>query len=247
VFYLNPVKAFIIFSASYLAFSFAMNVQQSPEVVLSNRVNGLTTVALAFALSMLLWNNFVVTSRQKRQILVQRAELERVNKELSEIAFFDSLTGLPNRRYFDEAVRREHSEAAEHSSSIIEFDLDFFKDVNDKYGHVVGDAALRALAGFLQPKLRDTDLLCRYGGEEFIILLRDTAISGAATFAERLRSSLEAHVFDIEGNKVKLTASFGVMQLIKGQPLEANFYRKADEALYEAKRAGRNRVSVSAP
>lgn len=249
VFYLHPAKALVIFSASYLAFFFAMNVQESPEVLLSNRVNGLTTVALALALSMLLWSNFVLTTRQKRQIMAQRAELERVNRELSEIAFFDSLTGLPNRRYFDEAVHREHADAsaAGRPSSIIEFDLDLFKDVNDRYGHVVGDAALKALAVFLQSKLRDTDLLCRYGGEEFIILLRDTPISGAAVFAERLRSSLESHVFDIEGNKVGLTASFGVMQLRKDQPLEANFYRNADEALYDAKRAGRNRVSVSAP
>lgn len=248
VFYLHPAKALVIFSASYLAFSFVMNVQQSQEIILSNRVNGLTTAALAFALSMLLWNNHMVTSRQKRQIMAQRAELEKVNKELSDIAFFDSLTGLPNRRYFDEAVRREHAAAGsvELPTCIIEFDLDLFKDVNDRYGHVVGDAALKALAGFLASRLRDTDLLCRYGGEEFIILLRDTGITGAAAFAERLRSALESHVFDIEGHKVRLTASFGVMQLKKGQPLEANFYRKADEALYEAKKAGRNRVSVSA-
>ncbi len=248
VFYLHPLKAIAIFSASFVAFSFAMNVQKSPEILLSNKVNGLTTLALALALSMLLWNNYVVTSRQRRQILLQREELEKVNRELSEIAFFDSLTGLPNRRYFDEAVRREHGDAGSAAlpTSIIEFDLDLFKDVNDKYGHVVGDAALKALAGFLSPKLRGTDLLCRYGGEEFIILLRDTDIKGAAVFAERLRGALESHIFEIEGHKVRLTASFGVMQLRKGQPLEANFYRKADEALYEAKKAGRNRVSVSA-
>ena len=247
VFYLHPAKAIAIFSASYVAFSFAMGIQRSPEVLLSNRVNGLTTMALAIALSMLLWNNFMVTSRQKRQIMEQRTELERMNRELSEIAFFDSLTGLPNRRYFDEQVKKEHAQSGSFKlpTSIIEFDLDLFKDVNDRYGHVVGDAALKALAGFLASQLRETDLLCRYGGEEFIILLRDTGISGAAAFAERLRSALETHVFDIEGHNVRLTASFGVMQLRKDQPLEANYYRKADEALYEAKKAGRNRVSVS--
>jgi len=121
-------------------------------------------------------------------------------------------------------------------------DIDHFKEVNDTYGHLAGDSVLRDLAGIMQKRLRPDDELGRYGGEEFCAILPETSLEGAAKIGEELRSLVEGHAFMVEGEQIKVTISIGIAELKKGMDIKA-FYKSADEMLYQAKRAGRNRVA----
>jgi diguanylate cyclase (GGDEF)-like protein len=120
-------------------------------------------------------------------------------------------------------------------------DIDHFKDINDTYGHLAGDSVLRELAWILQKRLRPDDELGRYGGEEFCAILPETPLDGATRIAEELRTMVEQHSFVVEGERIKVTISIGAAELQKGMDLKG-FYKSADELLYQAKRAGRNRV-----
>jgi len=246
MFLIRPGVSALLFAASYAAFYFAVDRGAEVDVVLSNRVNGMTAAAVGFALSLAMWRHFTVEVRQRRQIEAQRQELERVNRELQNMAFTDSLTGLPNRRYFDQAVARELAAIGRGGppAGVIEFDLDFFKEVNDTCGHAAGDEVLRQIAALVSGTVRKSDMFARYGGEEFILLLPGTALSGAAAAAEKLRKQIEEHVFGADGREIRLTASFGVAELNSDSAIS---YRSVDRALYRAKQRGRNRVEVMAP
>lgn len=163
------------------------------------------------------------------------------------LAHSDPLTGCPNRRALESAVKREVAGGRRNGSTLalIVLDMDGFKQINDRHGHDVGDAVIVAMAALLQRQVRGADMVARYGGEEFCILLPDTDEAGAATQAERLRLAVQHHRFPHgEG----LTASFG----IAASAADAGFdwrdcFCRADTALYEAKRRGRNRVAVAGP
>jgi diguanylate cyclase (GGDEF)-like protein len=247
MFLLRPHLSVSLFAIGYAAFFLMIGSGESSEVILSNRVNGLTAVAIGYGLSWTMWRHFTVEFKQRRQIEAQSEELERVNRELQNMAFTDSLTGLPNRRYFDQVMTRELSaiERGGPPASVIEFDLDHFKEINDTCGHEAGDEVLRQVAGLVSGAVRKADMFARYGGEEFILLLPGTALDGALEAAEKLRKRLEEHAFQIEGHQVRLTASFGVAEL-RGNPA-VSFYRSVDHALYHAKQLGRNRVQASEP
>jgi diguanylate cyclase (GGDEF)-like protein len=156
-------------------------------------------------------------------------------------ALIDGLTELWNRRYFDRRLQAEVSLAARsgHAFSCILCDIDHFKSLNDRYGHSFGDFALRQVARVLRDGCRQEDVVCRYGGEEFAILLPNTPITGAMEMAERLRSAVEALELVWQENPVHITCSIGVAQ---ASSVEANVIEMADQALYTAKAAGRNRV-----
>ena len=160
-------------------------------------------------------------------------------------AIYDALTGLFNRRSFDALMARElaSQERYEHALSLVMIDLDHFKAVNDTHGHDAGDAALRDLAEILRNVCRPSDLPCRWGGEEFVWLMPETNLEGAAQAAERLRADIEAHTFEKAGT---LTASLGVAQANNGESAE-QVHKRADEALHRAKDGGRNRVEVASP
>ncbi len=246
VFLIRPVYALVLYLSSYGLFYLLIDLPAvSRDVLLSNRVNGITAIGIGFALSLLLWRYSSANILQQRRIESQQQELERMNGELHKMAFTDSLTGLPNRRYFDEVIRRELAfmKRKGHVSSIIVADLDHFKDINDTYGHFVGDEVLRQTAELLSGALRKSDVISRLGGEEFILMLPETPLAGAYTLAEKLREKVEEHEFQLEGNVVRVTASFGVAQLNADDPRTlTHYFVEADKAMYRAKERGRNKV-----
>jgi diguanylate cyclase (GGDEF)-like protein/PAS domain S-box-containing protein len=161
-------------------------------------------------------------------------------RRLREDAFKDQLTGINNRRLFDTIIENEIeiSEKRNKPLSMILLDLDNFKFVNDTYGHPVGDELLRQSAQTVSGIIRNSDIFVRYGGEEFVILMSQTSEDGAVLLAEKIRSALEEKNFPVAGRQ---TASFGVAVRMKGEPFE-DWYKRLDEALYKAKRSGRNKV-----
>lgn len=159
---------------------------------------------------------------------------------LENVATKDALTHLGNRRAMNDEMRMSINDSARNRipATLIVLDLDFFKMVNDKFGHSVGDGVLIDLANLLTKRVRKTDRVFRYGGEEFVILARNTALEDAAVIAEQLRAQIELELRDPEGT---LTASFGLAQLNDGESLE-DWFNRADKAVYKAKQLGRNCV-----
>lgn len=157
-------------------------------------------------------------------------------------AHHDALTGVGNRNALMEHMPHEIAHAKRHGKpfSILVFDIDFFKKINDLHGHAAGDAVLRTTARILQEKLRGDDRLFRYGGEEFVILLRDTDTAGACVVAENLRKCVEQGVFRHDDQEMKITASLGIATLQEEDG--GQLFERADQALYQAKAQGRNQV-----
>lgn len=153
----------------------------------------------------------------------------------------DSLTGLPNRRVFDDELSRRNAEwqRLETPFLLMVIDVDHFKKINDTFGHPAGDAILKQLAATLRATLRQTDLACRFGGEEFVVLLPGRGQKHASDAAERLRQLIHATDFYIGSAKHAITVSIGVAQPLRSEQ-GANLFKRADEALYAAKRGGRN-------
>ena len=156
-------------------------------------------------------------------------------------ASHDKLTGLYNRNKFDEIYSKEIKRAKRYSNdlSIILFDIDNFKQINDKYGHPIGDEVLKEIANITLTSVREQDITVRWGGEEFLVLLPQTNLLGAVTVANKIRSSLEMH--PLTSSVLKMTASFGVAQLQESDD-EITLISRSDKLLYEAKSAGKNKV-----
>jgi diguanylate cyclase (GGDEF)-like protein len=170
-------------------------------------------------------------------------ELRALNLELSRLANTDTLTGLANRRYLDEELTRLVSRCERHGGplSLLIADVDHFKKVNDVHGHAVGDETLVALAGRLTERLRAEDVVGRWGGEEFLVLVPDVDRRGAETVAEALREQVSGRPLDTAAGPLKLTLSVGWTFRLEGDTPD-DLLRRADAALYEAKQAGRDRV-----
>jgi diguanylate cyclase (GGDEF)-like protein len=172
----------------------------------------------------------------------------RLHRMVERQALVDGLTGLANRRHLDQELAADlaRAERASGSVSLILADLDDFKRVNDEHGHACGDTVLREFAGLMNDVVREGDTAGRWGGEEFALLLPDTALDGAKRVAERLRQALEERVIlSPEGEPLHVTVSLGVAAYpdLGGR---AELVAAADEALYRAKRAGKNQVVVTA-
>ncbi len=165
---------------------------------------------------------------------------------LSRKAMIDGLTGLWNRTYLDSRLDAEvaHARRTGRSVSCIMLDVDHFKSINDRYGHPFGDEVLRMIAVALGASCRSEDVVCRYGGEEFAVLLPNTNAAAASELAERLRRAIEGEAMKFKGQVVKVTSSFGVSELTEN--MSVRLMECADKALYEAKQSGRNRVCVAA-
>ena len=175
----------------------------------------------------------------------------RVREQLASMVLTDPLTGCLNRRGFDQSLARELSRAGRVGSevSLLALDLDHFKSVNDTRGHLVGDAVLRETGELLRRTVRTGDLVARTGGEEFTILLPDTGSSGAYQLATRLCDAFRSHSFVVSGGAVRLTASLGAVASDgrMSDRLGEELKHRADQALYAAKRTGRDRVRVWTP
>lgn len=176
--------------------------------------------------------------------LEQRAlELEEANRVISELAYLDTLTNVANRRSLNETLVREVDRGArlQLPLTVILADVDHFKQVNDTFGHAMGDKVLQAIAQTLVNQVRQYDLVARYGGEEFLVLMPGVALQDGQTVAERFRAAISTMIIDEFPRQV--TASFGVASLLPGQAVNSLFDR-VDKALYRAKENGRNRVEL---
>jgi diguanylate cyclase (GGDEF)-like protein len=174
-------------------------------------------------------------------------ELEVTNARLKETSFRDDVTGLYNRRFFSLRLEEEISRFRRfnHPVSVVLLDLDGFKNVNDEFGHAVGDETLREIAQILMKHSRGINVVSRYGGDEFVILLVETSKAGARLYADRIRQVVATFPFS---HGKPITASFGVASLPDDEAATSeDLFRAADEALYAAKRAGKNQVAAAGP
>ncbi len=168
----------------------------------------------------------------------------RYHDELRGLAMQDALTGASNRRHLLDVLDREVARCPRHGRalSVLLLDIDHFKQVNDTFGHAAGDEVLRRLAGVIAPMVRREDCFARHGGEEFALVLPETPVESARLLAEKIRRRVEEERFEVGGRRVELTVSVGVAALA-GAEAPAELLGAADAHLYEAKRAGRNRVA----
>jgi diguanylate cyclase (GGDEF)-like protein len=180
---------------------------------------------------------------------LERGNLEALtNKELNEKAEKDGLTGAYSKGALlekgPEAVRR--SEMLGEEVSVLVFDLDFFKKVNDKFGHAAGDYVLKTMAQIVSQKMvRAHDYFARYGGEEFVIILQATPIKTALEVAERIRTTVETNSFVFENTRIPVTISVGVASRLENENDWEKLFKRADEALYISKQSGRNQVTAA--
>ena len=175
-----------------------------------------------------------------------RKQLETANQKLKTLSRVDGLTGLNNRRYWQEQLEAEFRrfKRTGESCTLVMFDIDHFKKVNDTYGHLAGDEVIRQAADVLRKTMRVTDIAGRYGGEEFTVILVKTEGESALTFAERLRKRVEEMLVTFEQLEIKFTISLGVSELNHLVDNPAQWLEQADEALYKSKEGGRNQVTL---
>jgi diguanylate cyclase (GGDEF)-like protein len=179
------------------------------------------------------------------QWLKELSILRSENSELKLLVTTDTLTGLYNFRYFQDnlSIEMERTLRAGRPTSIIMIDLDFFKSINDKWGHEAGNQALKMAATVFKQAIRLSDVVCRYGGEEFVIILPQTNLRTAVSVAERVRSWLEKTPVEFEGEEFSLTASLGAGVFTAGNNFTVeSFVDSVDQYLYQAKEQGRNQV-----
>ncbi|MEN1940903.1 GGDEF domain-containing protein [Luteimonas sp. MJ246] len=170
----------------------------------------------------------------------------RYHEEIYQLATHDALSDLYNRRHFCELADKEIARAARHGRALALclIDVDLFKPINDRHGHIAGDAVLRRLAAVIRSHVRDDDIAARVGGEEFSVLLCECEADAALAFAERLRAAVEATGFDIGGEPHRITISIGIATLAPGRASRSSLMAAADAALYRAKDDGRNLVRI---
>jgi diguanylate cyclase (GGDEF)-like protein len=176
-------------------------------------------------------------------------ELQEKNSELEELNTKDTLTGLRNRRHFDKKIQMEFRRSRrEHTSlTVVMLDIDHFKSINDKYGHLTGDEAIKYVASVMKEAVRrPSDIACRYGGEEFALILANTDIKGAKLISEKILQAISTFTMQTDMGALNFTISAGIFCQVADASLEPNQYTYwADKALYEAKEQGRNRVCIA--
>jgi diguanylate cyclase (GGDEF)-like protein len=183
-------------------------------------------------------------------IIDENALLCEQHQQLQQDLRTDTLTGLYNYRHFSEAleIEMERTQRSRSATSMLLLDIDFFKKVNDSWGHEVGNQALQHIAGLIRQQIRSLDIACRYGGEEFTVILPSTPLSLAMEVAERLRRAIEEAPLQLVNGTLSLTASIGVESFRPEMQLSRDeFVHLTDGYLYQAKQDGRNRVGGPAP
>lgn len=255
---LRPVQALALYALSGMVLAWGLGlVSPGHTTLLTNQLNVATASVLALMVSVLLWRRFVQTELLQQALARSNHLLAQQHAELEILATRDPLTGLLNRREFLHRARQELARTRrDHTPlSILMLDLDHFKNVNDRFGHPAGDAVLRHMASLMVQSVRSTDLLARWGGEEFVVLLPNTDAPSALVLADKLRLKLADTPTiwkpDHTPIPIALTTSIGLSSLQPGHTasmaeLDA-LLSQADQALYAAKHAGRNRVVVADP
>ena len=178
---------------------------------------------------------------------VSKQAVDTLNTKLEELSRVDGLTSIFNRRYWEEQLVREFKRNVRSpgDSSIIMLDIDHFKKVNDTYGHLAGDEVIRLLAKLISTVSRETDICGRYGGEEFTILLPDTAAENVMVLAQRIRQSVEKLTIEYEQQSISFTVSVGIAQFDPAFEQHTQWLERVDKALYQAKAGGRNQVVIA--
>lgn len=247
VFLLRPRSALVILVAGWCALARALGLTTEDRALLTtNRMNAASACVLALLVSVLLWRRFAQAELLQRALAESNRQLELQRAELEKLATRDPLTGLLNRREFVRQAEQALAHARRQGSALalLMVDLDHFKSVNDHFGHPVGDEVLRHVSALMAQSVRHTDSLARFGGEEFVLLLPDTPADAAWHLADTLRQQLADTPVAALGGAV--TASIGLACLPSGSALALDgLLRQADEALYEAKRQGRNRTVLA--
>lgn len=180
------------------------------------------------------------------EIALDEKQLNQANEELDRLSRMDGMTQLLNRRSWEEELLGElkRSRRSKNFASLVLFDIDHFKRVNDNYGHPAGDEVIRSVAQKLRQIKRDTDIAGRYGGEEFAVILPETDIAGAKFFAERLRKEVEKDCVIYEDEKITFTISLGIARCLEDGEDHIGWLNRSDQALYRSKEGGRNQTSV---
>jgi diguanylate cyclase (GGDEF)-like protein len=210
------------------------------------RIAPLGFIAVLVAMAVSLANRFTTMyGKLELEVAERTAELSEANLRLAQVARVDHLTGLLNRRGFAEEAEAEirRTFRSGKSFSVMLADVDNFKRFNDEHGHVCGDHVLKRAASLLRERLRDVDRVARWGGEEFILLLPETDIDGAAVIGEKLRKAIADNLFEFGDQRLRITMTFGIASFRKGESVEACITR-ADTALYHGKENGRNKVMI---
>ena len=212
-----------------------------------DKVEGLESGADDYITKPFQYRELLARIRAGERIVKLQKELLETNKRLELLSITDGLTKLNNHRYLqDELVRAfEESQRYGRPLSLAMIDLDFFKKVNDTYGHAVGDEVLKRAAALFHDSARSTDLVARYGGEEFAVMMPETELPDAATFAEKIRSLIETTPIETQAGPLTATVSIGVASVPHSRiesPKE--LIVAADRALYRAKKNGRNQVQA---
>jgi len=179
-------------------------------------------------------------------IAVNKIKLEEANKKLNNLSKTDHLTQLNNRGAWEGYLKNEfnRSKRSKHKCSVVMFDIDHFKNVNDTYGHQAGDEVIRRTSALLKETMRETDIAGRYGGEEFGVILVDTSAKDALAFTERLRKRIEDEVVKYETFKIKYTISLGISEISLNCETYKTWLEQSDKALYVCKESGRNQSQI---
>jgi len=191
-------------------------------------------------------DNICVIIYDVTDVATNRNALENVNLQLEQLSRTDRLTGLNNRGYWQECQERAFAHFARYknNNSLVIFDIDHFKKVNDTYGHQAGDEVIRQCSSALLESARELDICGRYGGEEFVVLLSETEAKNAMIFSERLRKKIEGLLVVHGQHKIKFTISLGICQLDEKIENPLQWLESADHALYQSKESGRNKSSI---
>lgn len=236
IMYISPIVSLIIYSTVYTAFFFVLPLFQPDELIVTVlRINAFIMNVFAWVLSRLVFRMKILSFTDKKII-------EQKNMILKEMVIRDPMTSLLNHDNAYKKLNEEIKKAKRigYALSIIMVDIDNFKYINDHYGHQVGDDVIISVANLLVESCRGTDIICRYGGEEYMLILPDTALDEAAQLAERIRMKTEATEF---ANGIRVTVSGGISEY-DGESTKELIYR-ADQQLYKAKYNGKNRFSAA--
>ncbi|WP_019025909.1 GGDEF domain-containing protein [Colwellia piezophila] len=177
---------------------------------------------------------------------VHKQSLKKANEELAILSQTDGLTQLFNRTHWEKCLLAEHKRwgRSKHPSSLVMIDIDHFKNINDSYGHMVGDEVIRHISALIRHHVRETDICGRYGGEEFAILLSDTSLENARIFTERLRKEVSEAIVKYNDIDITYTISIGIAQVDESIESHEVWLECADAALYRSKKTGRNKTSL---